>query len=92
MGAMTYRITGVSIVYSRIYSGADKKTSEFRVTGRCEGKSPMTGEIPAQRPVTRLSKRSVLFKKFECSIDAVYMQFIRMFESHFKVQNFVRTG
>ena len=30
-----------------------KKTSKLRVTGRCEGNSPVTGEFPAQGPVTR---------------------------------------
>ena len=33
------------IVYS-------KKTSKLRVTCLCEGNSPVTGEFPAQRPVT----------------------------------------
>ena len=30
-----------------------KKTSKLRVTGLCAGNSPVTGEFPAQRPVTR---------------------------------------
>ena len=41
-------ITGVSVVYSTIGLGADKK-SKLRVTGLCEGNSPVTGEFPAQR-------------------------------------------
>ena len=30
-----------------------KETSKLRVTGLCEGNSPVIGEFPAQRPVTR---------------------------------------
>ena len=30
-----------------------KKTSKLRITGLCAGNSPVTGEFPAQRPVTR---------------------------------------
>ena len=49
MGAMTSQITSLTIVYSIIFSGADKKkTSKFRVTGLCVGKSPATGDFPAQ--------------------------------------------
>ena len=33
-------------VYSAVYSGADLR--ELRVTGLCEGNSPVTGEFPAQ--------------------------------------------
>ena len=50
MGARASQITGVSIVYSTVCSGADsKKTPKLCVTGLCEGNSPMTGESPAQR-------------------------------------------
>ena len=38
---------------SRLFRRRSKKTSKLRVTGLCEGKSPMTGEFPAQKPVTR---------------------------------------
>ena len=40
MGAMASQITGVSIVYSYVCSGTDKKTSKIRVTGQCQGNSP----------------------------------------------------
>ena len=36
MGDMASQITGVSIVFSTIYSGA-YETSKLRVTGLCEG-------------------------------------------------------
>ena len=46
---MASQITSVSIVYSTVCSGADKKnTSKFRVTGLCAGNSPVTSEFPAQ--------------------------------------------
>ena len=54
MNAMASQITSLAIVYSTIYSGADqKKPSKPRVTGRCAGNSPVTGEFPEQRPVTQ---------------------------------------
>ena len=34
---------------SRIFGQRSKKTSKLRVTGLCEGNSPMTGEFPTQR-------------------------------------------
>ena len=37
----------------RLFRRRSKKTSRLRVTGLCEGNSPVTGEFPAQRPVTR---------------------------------------
>ena len=46
MSAMASKITGLTIVYSRRRS---KKTSKLRVTGLCEGNSPVTGEFPTQR-------------------------------------------
>ena len=43
MGAMASQITGVSIVYSSVC-----QTSKLRVTGFCEGNSPVTGEFLSQ--------------------------------------------
>ena len=43
---MASQITSLTIVYSRRRS---KKASKSRVTGLCEGNSPVTGEFPAQR-------------------------------------------
>ena len=48
MGAMVSQITSLSNVYLTIYSDRSKKTPKFRVTGLCVGKSPVTGEFPAQ--------------------------------------------
>ena len=48
---MVSQITSLTIVYSTVYSGADKKkTSKFRVIGLRAGNLPVTGEFPAQRP------------------------------------------
>ena len=50
MSAMTSQITSLTIVYSTVYSRRrSKKTSKLRVTGLCEGNSPVTGEFPAQK-------------------------------------------
>ena len=51
---MTSQITSLTIVYSAVYSKRiPKETSKLRVTDLCEGKSPVTGEFPAQGTVTR---------------------------------------
>ena len=49
MGAMVSQLTGVSIVYSTDCWGAYEKNIKLRVTGLCEGNSPVIGEFPAQR-------------------------------------------
>ena len=51
MNAMASQISSVTIVYSTVCLDADKKkkTSKLRVTGLCEGNSPVTGKLPAQR-------------------------------------------
>ena len=49
MSAMVYQITGVSIVYSTVCSGADQRNIKLRVTGLCERNLPVTGECPAQK-------------------------------------------
>ena len=37
----------------RLFRRRSKKTSKLCVTGLCAGNSPVTGEFPAQGPVTR---------------------------------------
>ena len=51
MNTVVSHITSLTIVYSIAYLSADKKktTSTLSVTGLCAGKSPETGEFPAQR-------------------------------------------
>ena len=34
---------------NRLFKRKSKKTSKLRITGLCEGNSPVTGEFPAQR-------------------------------------------
>ena len=45
MSTMAAQITSLTIVYSAVYSGADKKKSKLRTTGLCV----VTSEFPAQR-------------------------------------------
>ena len=45
MGAMASQTTSLTIVYSTVCSGTDKKTSKLRVTGLCEGISPHKGPV-----------------------------------------------
>ena len=50
MGAMTSQITSLTIVYSTVYPGADKKNhqSSTSLAFVRAGNSPVTGEFPAQ--------------------------------------------
>ena len=48
MGAMVPQITSLTIVYSTVYSGADKNTSKLHVSGLCAGNSPITSKFPVQ--------------------------------------------
>ena len=50
MSATVSQITGVTIVYTTVFfMRRSKKTSKLRVSGFCEGNSPVTGEFPALR-------------------------------------------
>ena len=63
MSAMGSQITSLTIVYSAFYSGADqKKTSKLRVTGLCEGNSPVTDEFPAQRAASNAENVSIWWR------------------------------
>ena len=54
MSATASQITGVLIFCSVVCTGTDqRKHRKLRVTGLCERNSPVTGEFPTQRPVTR---------------------------------------
>ena len=48
MGALVSQTTSLTIVYSTLYSGADQRKHQGRVTGLCAGNSPVTGEFLAQ--------------------------------------------
>ena len=50
MNAMASQITNLTTVYSAFYSRCiSKKTSKLRVTGLCEGNSPVAGDFHAHR-------------------------------------------
>ena len=51
MSAVSSQITSVSPdgLRNRLFRRRSKKTSKFRVTGLCEGNSPVTGQFPSQR-------------------------------------------
>ena len=54
MRAKESQITSLSIIYSTVYSGADKKNIKLRVTGFCERnfiRRPVNS--PHKEPVTR---------------------------------------
>ena len=54
MTTMASQITSITVVYSIVFSGADKKkTSKLRVTGLCAGNSPGPVNSPHKEPVTR---------------------------------------
>ena len=54
MGAIPSQINSLTIVYSNVYSGADKKKHQRSASlAICEGNSPGTGEIPHKGPVMR---------------------------------------
>ena len=54
ISAMASQITSITIVYSTVYlfMHRSKKTSKLRVTGLCEGNSPLSSEFPAQSAST----------------------------------------
>ena len=46
---MASQITSLTIIYSTVYSGADKKkTLKLHVTGLCAGDSQVNSESPTQ--------------------------------------------
>ena len=49
MSTMASQIISFAIVYSNFYSAGDQRKDQLRVTGLCEGNSPVTGEFHAQR-------------------------------------------
>ena len=50
MSVMASQFISLTIVYSTVYiRRRSKKTSKLRVTGLCEGNSPVTDGFPAQR-------------------------------------------
>ena len=48
MDSMVSQITSLTIVYSAVYSGADKRKHQSSASLAFAGNSPVTGEFPAQ--------------------------------------------
>ena len=46
-GVLNHRC--LDCLLNRLFKRRSMKTSKLRVTGLCEGNSPVTGEFPAQR-------------------------------------------
>ena len=49
MGTMASQITSLTIAYSTVSQLQIKENIKLRITGLCEGNSPVDGEFPAQR-------------------------------------------
>ena len=47
MGALASQINSLTIIYSTVELGTEKKTSKLSVTGLCEGNTPVSSELPA---------------------------------------------
>ena len=61
MSTMASQFTTLTIVYPTPNLRTSKKTSKLRVTGLCEGNSPVTGEIHAQR-ASNAENASILWR------------------------------
>ena len=72
MSAMASQITSLTIVYSTVYSGADqRKHIKLRITGLCEGKSPVTGEFPTKR-VSNAENVSIWWRHHETAPETMW--------------------
>ena len=66
MSPMASRITSLTIVYSN-------ETSKLRVTGLCEGNSPVTEEFPAQRAINA-ENVSIWWRHHDHVLGGIYLQ------------------
>ena len=68
MSAMASQVTSLTIVYPTVYWRCrSQKTSKLRVTGLCEGNSPVTDEFPAQR-ASNVENVSIWWVMMFCSV------------------------
>ena len=74
MDAMASQITGVSVVYSTVCSGAEQKKSKFRVTGLW---GEFTGEFPAQK-ASKAQNVSIWWRHHETAIDGTVQKYLAM--------------
>ena len=56
---------------NRLFSRTSKKTSKLRVTGLCEGDSPVTGEFPAQS-ASNAENVSIWWRHHGCEVTATH--------------------
>ena len=91
MSAMASQITGAPIVCSTNCSeGRSKKTAKLRVTGPCEGNSPMTGGFPAQRTsnaenVSTWSRHHVMRRSLWIQWRIIYLILNQRISPHLKL-------
>ena len=57
---------------NRLFRRRSKTTSKLRVTGLCEGNSPVTGEFPSQR-ASNAENSSIWWRHHACLLTASYM-------------------
>ena len=69
MGAAASQITSLPIVYSTVYSDAEK-TSKLRVTLLCAGNSPRHGEFLAQ--MSSNAENFSIWKRHHCTVGNIY--------------------
>ena len=77
MDGIAFQITSLTIVYSIVYSDADKKkTSKLRVTGLCVGIHREPVNSPHKWPVTRKMlpfDDVIILKTFSTSCRAIFI-------------------
>ena len=78
MGEMASQITSLTIVYSAVYSGADKKILKLRATGLCVGNSPVTGEFPAQM-ISNAESVSIWWRHYDSVLPFFYRRSLYIF-------------
>ena len=61
MGTMTSQTITCLTIFTQPFPQVQKKTSRLRVTGLCEGNSPVTGEFPTQR-VSNAENDTILWR------------------------------
>ena len=78
---MASQITSLIIVYSTIYSGADKKKSKLHITGLCVGNSLVTDEFPTQK-ASNVENVSIWWRHHDiyCEISISFFEFMNIWE------------
>ena len=77
MDTMASQITSLTIVFSTVYAGADQKNIKTPRHWPCEGKWPVTGELPAQR-ATNAENVSIWWRHHDVIENAVLRDMISL--------------